>query len=182
MRLRHPIAIAAFGALALTFVPGMSSVAYAEGNAAAASSAAAPVAKANLELMILQASNEEPGGIDARIDEGYAKGQGPSAQLGKPPFSAYKTYKLRERKLLGLEKGKSSDVLMPNGRKLQVTLTDVTSEKGEKRYKMSASISQPDGKAYLPLLEVTASEGKSFFVAGQSFEKGSIVLAMTVKP
>lgn len=182
MRLRSPIFVAALAALALSLAPGLSSVAQAQGNAAAPAASAAPVAKANLELMILQASNEDPAGIDPRIDEGYAKGQGPSAQLGKPPFSAYKTYKLRERKLLGLEKGKSSDVVMPNGRKLQVTLTEVTTEKGEKRYKMSASISQPDGKAYLPLLEVTASEGKSFFVAGQSFEKGSIVLAMTVKP
>jgi hypothetical protein len=136
---------------------------------------------ANIEVMVLYASNEEPHVVDPKIDEGHPRERAPSAKLGKGPFAGYKTYKLKDRKLHALKKNETGDLLLPNGRTLKVTLNDVVVEKNEKRYKISASISQPKGPAYLPLLEVNAAQGTTFFVAGQTHEKGSLVLAFTVK-
>jgi hypothetical protein len=52
------------------------------------------------------------------------------------------------------------------------------------RYRISASISQPSADAgapnYLPLLEVTAKSGEIFFVAGQSFQGGMLVVGIKV--
>ncbi len=169
----------AFAAVLAASVPGLAHAG--DPPAPSASSGTAATASAKIDVMMLHATAEEPGSIDPRIDEGHPRGQGPSAQLTKPPFSAYKTYRLKDRKALVLEKGKPTSTTLPNGRTLQVTLSDVVVDKGEKRYRLSASISQPSGPAYLPLLEVTASPGKTFFVAGQAYDKGSLVLAFTVK-
>ena len=44
--------------------------------------------------------------------------------------------------------------------------------------KLSASINQPNGKDFLPLLEVRAKLGQAFIVAGQSYRQGILVLVI----
>ena len=68
---------------------------------------------------------------------------------------------------------------MPNKRVLQVTLQDVTADG---RFKIAAAINDPNGGAFLKLLEVTAAANETFFVAGQSYDGGILVLGFTVKP
>jgi hypothetical protein len=46
--------------------------------------------------------------------------------------------------------------------------------------RISASINQPKGKDFLPLLEVKAKAGQAFIVAGQSYKKGILVLVIKV--
>jgi hypothetical protein len=71
---------------------------------------------------------------------------------------------------------------LPNGRTLRTVLKAVLPED---RFRVAASISRPprDGDkegGYLPLLEVTAKSGEPFFVAGQSFRGGILVVGIQV--
>jgi hypothetical protein len=124
------------------------------------------------EVMVLHATQQPgAGSIDPSI--------GNMPQLTKPPFSAYNTYKLLGKASLPLEKGKAQTHTLPNNRVLQVTLSDITNDK---RYKVAAAINQPNGKDFLRLLEVTAAPNETFFVAGQSYQNGILVIGMRIVP
>lgn len=124
------------------------------------------------EVMVLHATQQPgPGSIDPQI--------GNMPQLTKPPFSAYNTYKLLGKGSLPLEKGKPKTHTLPNNRVLQVTYQDLTADK---RYKVAAAINQPNGKDFLRLLEVTAAPNETFFVAGQSYQNGILVIGMRMVP
>jgi hypothetical protein len=76
-----------------------------------------------------------------------------------------------------LTAGKPKSIRLPNKRVLQTKLLQVL----PKDYvRISASIDQPGGKTFLPLLEVKAKLGQSFIVAGQSYERGILVLVIRV--
>lgn len=124
------------------------------------------------EVMVLHATQQPgPGSIDPSI--------GNMPQLTKPPFSAYNTYKLLGKASLPLDKGKPQTHTLPNSRILQVTLQEVTADN---RYKVAAAINQPNGKDFLRLLEVTAAPNETFFVAGQSYQNGILVIGMRMVP
>jgi hypothetical protein len=128
------------------------------------------------EIVILHATNDGTG-IDAKI--------GKMPELAKPPFSAYNSYKLLERSNLGLAKGKPTNVKLPNASVLQVSLKDVLAAKKKdepRRFVISASIQQPGGDTFLPLLEVNAKAGEHFFVAGQKHKGGILVIGFKVVP
>jgi hypothetical protein len=137
--------------------------------AADADKLAAP-ASINTEVMVMHATQEESGSIDARI--------GSMPQLSKPPFSAYNTYKLLDRKTLAVERGKPMSYALPNGKTLQVSVEALEG----KQYKVTASVSRGEGSSFLRLLEVKASANEPFFVAGQTHGKGVLVFAITIKP
>jgi hypothetical protein len=140
---------------------------------ASADQTQAPVVtlRANADIMVLHATQVDgAGSIDPRV--------GNMPQLKKPPFSAYNTYKLLDRQVVPLEKGKPSKYTLQNGRTLEVTLIDLA---GDKRYKVAAHINGKDGKDFLKS-EVTAAANEPFFVAGQSHQGGILVLGITVRP
>jgi hypothetical protein len=139
--------------------------------------ASTAVATVNAEVMVLLATQTAgPGSIDPQI--------GNLPQLKKPPFSAYNTYKLLDRKGLVLQKTKPADYTMINNRVLEVTLEDVFPPVAPDpaRYKLAAAINQPGGGTFLKLLEWTAKPNETFFVAGQSYSGGILVIGITVKP
>jgi hypothetical protein len=145
---------------------------------AAPKPAATPEAEATVgaEFIVLHGTNDGSG-IDAKI--------GKMPELTKPPFSAYNSYKLLERSTASASKSKPSTTKLPNGAVLKVTLKDVVEpkKKGEaKRYVMSASIQKPGGNTFLPMLEVNAKAGETFFVAGQNHKGGILVIAIKVSP
>ncbi|MCU0693044.1 MAG: hypothetical protein MUF54_16745 [Polyangiaceae bacterium] len=126
------------------------------------------------EVMVLHATNTD-GGIDPDLQR--------LPQLRKPPFSAYNTYRLvsRHAVVLGTARPDSTTTL-PNGRVLKTTLKAVLPDA---RYRVAASISRPksdkdDEGSFLPLLEVTARKGETFFVAGQSYRGGILVVGIRV--
>jgi hypothetical protein len=125
-------------------------------------------AKHFAEILVLHATNEKKG-IDRRIGE--------MPELTKPPFSSYDSYALVERGRLPLEKGVPKTLTLPNGRVLEAKLLEVLAG-GSVR--LSASINQPGGKEFLPLLEVKAKIGQPFIVAGQSYKRGILVLVIRV--
>ncbi len=120
------------------------------------------------EVLILHATNSKKG-IDARI--------GAMPELQKPPFSSYDSYELLERARVPLDKQSRKRLKLPNGRVLEARLLEILS--GE-TVRLSASINQPGGKDFLPLLEVKAKVGQAFIVAGQRYKHGILVLVIRV--
>lgn len=132
-----------------------------------ASSAAAARAY-SAEVLVLHATNAKKG-IDPRI--------GDMPELKKIPFSSYDSYELLQRVRLPLKKDEPKTFDLPNGRVLQTKLVEALPD-GSVR--LSASINQPGGKTFLPLLEVKAKVGQAFIVAGQSYKGGILVLVVHV--
>ena len=120
------------------------------------------------EVLVLHATNSKKG-IDARI--------GSMPELGKPPFSSYDSYELLERSKLPLDKQSPKTLKLPNGRVLETRLLEILSQD---LVRLSASINQPGGKEFLPLLEVKAKVGQAFIVAGQRYKQGILVLVIRV--
>ena len=98
------------------------------------------------------------------------------------PFVRYNVYKMLGRQQLPLEVGKPANSDLPNGRALAVTLVDEPKDAHGPRYHVRAEIGEPGKKAFLKLLEVTASGDEPFFVGGQSFQGGTLFLELVVRP
>jgi len=126
----------------------------------------------NAEVMVLYATMAPgAGSIDPAL--------GKMSQLRKPPFSVFNTYRLLDKKVIPIELGRTGPYLLPNGRVLQVTFANPTQDR---RFHVQVAIEQPGGKAYLKLLEVTAGANETFFVAGQPYKDGILVLGLTMRP
>lgn len=122
----------------------------------------------SIEVVVLHATNSGSG-IDKRV--------GDMPELKKPPFSAYDSYELLAKQRMPLLKGQPQTYRLPNDRLLK---TDLKEDPKAETFKISASINQPQGKAFLPLLEVKAGLGQLFFVAGQTYKAGILVLVLRV--
>ncbi len=97
--------------------------------------------------------------------------------LRKPPFSAFQSMRVLSRSGVELRVGHAVSVALPNGRRLELKLTE---RLDDGRSKVRLSINRPNQKDYLPLLEVIASPGEPFFVAGQKHEGGTLVIGVRV--
>ncbi len=141
-------------------------------SASAAAPAPTPRRSAIAEILVIHATKEDAAAfLDPRI--------GRLPHLGKKPFSDYTSFKLVEKKLITLEKGRPESYAMVTGRTLRVTLDNVTADR---RYVVEASIDQPGKPEYLKLLEVTAAPNEPFFVGGQSHKGGTLILSITMRP
>jgi hypothetical protein len=129
-----------------------------------------------IELSVIHATRSDAGtSIDGRLRD--------LPQLTRDePFVRYNVYKLLERKELPLEADQPATSILANGRTLQVRLVDVAEDAGVKRYHVRAEIGEPGKKAFLKLLEVTASANEPFFVGGQSYEGGTLFLELVIRP
>ncbi len=161
------IAVAAFGAVSI----GSASAATARGPVGP-SSPHADAVSAKAEILILHGTNDGSG-IDPKI--------GNIPELGQPPFSSYNSYHQLDRGEVKLDKGAEQDRALPDGSKLAVTLKDAVKDKdtGEQVYVLSMSIDR-DGKSFLPSLEVNAKTKHWFFVAGQKYKGGILVIGVRV--
>jgi hypothetical protein len=144
------------------------------GSVARLASAAAPPG-ARVEVSVIHALKADGGAsIDPRLRD--------LPQLTRDqPFVRYNVYRLLDRKDVPLERGKPVPYPLVNGRTLQVTLTDVTVESGGPRYHVRVEIGEPGKQAFLKLLEVTAGPNDPFFVAGQSYEGGTLFLELAMR-
>ena len=132
-------------------------------------------AEVRSEILILHATNDKKG-IDPAI--------GKIAALEKPPFSAYDSYKLLERAELTLPQGETKERALPDGAKLDVSFLDLVKKNAPSdpdRYALSAAIRKADGKVSFPGVKVNASKGEYFFIAGQRYKEGILVIGIKVK-
>lgn len=136
----------------------------------------AAAAAISCDVMILHATNDGSG-IDPRL--------GSMPALSKPPFSSYNSYKLLQQTSLPLNKGQAAPLQLPTSRELRVVYKDVIDppKAGDAlRYVITASIQKPDGKSFLPLVEVNAKAGEWFWVGGQEYKGGSLFIGIKINP
>ena len=132
----------------------------------------APIAKAadapvKGEVLVILAKEAE-GEYDAKLKQMPA--------LQKPPFNSFKSMKVLSTNAIELVGETATTVALPNGRSLQLKLLE---KMPDGRHKVQVSINRAGKQDYLPLLTVIAS-GEPFFVAGQSFEGGTLVIGVRV--
>ena len=101
----------------------------------------------------------------------------PMAALRRAPFNAFRSMEVLSRPQLRLVPSQPSEVRLPNGRSLRVTLQQVLPDG---RYRVRVSINRNAQNDYLPLLQVVASPGDPFLVAGQAHQGGTLVVAIRV--
>jgi hypothetical protein len=152
---------------AAAVISGMTPLGFAEGTKSAV---AAPPRSVILDLMAIHGlQGPPPGSIDPRLAS--------VAELRQPPLSLYNTYRLLDQQALVAVLDQPTLHRLPNGRTLQVTVRAAANG----QYTVTAAISRPDGGDFLKQLEITTPASKRFFVAGQSFQGGTLMLAMSVR-
>ena len=156
--------------IAILFGASANSGASAQGSSLARSDRASTTSSVPAEVLVVLAK-EEPGKIDPQLEKLTA--------LRRPPFNAFRSMKILSRPKLKLIPGKDALVSLPNGRRMKLTLLRVMPDG---RYKVKVAINRPDKSDYLPLLQVVASAGDPFFVAGQTYQGGTLVVGVIVDP
>ena len=120
------------------------------------------------EVLVLLATGEE-GSVDPSL--------GKLRALKHAPFNEYKTIKLLSKNTVTLPMDQPVEVDLPKRRKLVLRLV---AKLPDGRAKVQLSISRANQKDYLPLLHVISSADEPFFVAGQKFEGGTLVIGVRV--
>jgi len=134
----------------------------------AESPAAQPVRATPGEVLVILAGDEE-GPIDPDLSSVKA--------LQVKPFNGYKSFKILSRSGLSLVPNQAEEIALPAARKLRITLLE---RRKDGRFKVQVSINRPNKADYLPLLEVAVQPGERFFVAGQKYQGGTILIGVRV--
>jgi hypothetical protein len=120
------------------------------------------------EVLVVLAK-EDPGRIDPALANVPA--------LRRPPFNSFRSMEVLSRPTVTIRVGQPTTLNLPNGRRLQLVVQQVLPDG---RYRVRVSINRPNQNDYLPLLQVVASPGDPFFVAGQSHRGGTLVIGIRV--
>ena len=112
-------------------------------------------------------ATELPGVIDPRIADIPA--------LRRPPFDRYSSMTLLSSPEVRLQPGQPQVVDLPNGRRLRLELQERTEEG---RYRLQVSVNRPGEQDYLPAMRFVAAPGSPIFIAGQSFQAGTLVIGI----
>ncbi len=114
-------------------------------------------------------AREVAGVIDPRLEH--------LAALRQPPFNAFHSMDVYSVHEVTLSVGVPSTIDLPNGRVLQLILEEVSPDG---RSHLRVSINRRSQSDYLPVLEVAAPPGDPFFVAGQNFQGGTLVIGVQI--
>jgi len=130
-----------------------------------------PRAKADTsgEVLVIL-GREKPGAVDAELKKITA--------LNNPPFKSFQSMSTLSKISVSLTPGKDTLTDLPNGQQLRLTLIE---KQSATRFKIKVSINQADKKKeFLPLLEVSTALGEYFFVAGQKYKDGTLIIGVRV--
>jgi hypothetical protein len=97
--------------------------------------------------------------------------------LRQPPFNTFRSMSVLARSTAQISLERPMEVALPNGRHLRIALERPLSDG---RYRVRISINTPGQADYLSLLEVLASPGDPFFVAGQNWLGGTLVIGVRI--
>ncbi len=115
-------------------------------------------------------AREVAGVIDPRLERMVA--------LRQPPFNGFHSMDVYSEHQVTLALGVPSTIDLPNGRVLQLVLEEITPDG---RSHLRVSINRRSQADYLPVLEVAAPPGDPFFVAGQNFQGGTLVIGVQIR-
>jgi hypothetical protein len=120
------------------------------------------------EVLVVLAS-EQAGVIDSNLAHEPA--------LRQPPFNSYRSMRLLERHPVTLAANRPIIVALPNGRNLQIVLVRMLPNG---RLQVRVSINRPAKNDYLQGVTVETSAGVPFFIAGQAYQGGTLVIGVRV--
>jgi hypothetical protein len=133
--------------------------------------------KLNVEILVLYARKDPAGGhVDPQVPK--------IPQLSQPPFSDFNTYSFVDRQTLALDMAKASDpwkgrptatYALVTGKSLDVVLLG---DRTDKRFKMGAVL----GRDAADRVRWIAPAGEPFFIGGQSYKDGILVIGITIRP
>jgi len=133
--------------------------------------------KPHVEILVLYARKDPSGGhVDPQVPK--------LAQLAQAPFNEFNSYTFVDRKTLALDTPKvaepwqgkpSATYALVTGKSLDVTLLQ---ERDDKRFKLGAVIGQDAADR----VRWIAPPNEPFFIAGQSYKDGILVIGITLKP
>lgn len=96
--------------------------------------------------------------------------------LRRPPFNAFLSMKVLSRPKVRLRAGRSSaEVALPNGYRLQLQIEKVTPDG---KFQVKAALRKAGENRDSLLLTVLASPGDPFFVAGQHYQDGTLIVGV----
>jgi hypothetical protein len=128
--------------------------------------AEAEVLNVPAEVLVVLGSSEGSGS-DPLLDKLEA--------LRKAPFDAFPKKTLLQRVEVRLTLGSAAEIDLPNGRKLRLSWLETLKDG---RFRLSLSINKPGQRDYLPVMTVVAASGDPFFVAGQKYEGGTLIIGV----
>jgi len=114
-------------------------------------------------------ASETAGSVDPELAEMTA--------LRRAPFNSFRSMRVLDRSQVQLSVREPEEITLPNGRRMRIRLQQIMPDG---RYRVRVSIKREEGNNYLPLLQVVASPGDPFFVAGQAHQGGTLVLGISV--
>lgn len=103
-------------------------------------------------------------------------------QLSKPPFSAYKSFKLLGLSKLDLAQGKRKQLLLPTKKVLRLTFKErILGPKQEVRLRLHLSITPPRALGFLPGTLFTIADRGTLLVAGDRYDGGTLIVGITCR-
>ena len=137
-----------------------------------AAPAPANAAVANCTLTEILATNEKKG-TDPKLKKLEHK-------LSKPPFNGWDTFKLLGEPTVKAEKDKPAGVMLATKGKLTLLLKDkLVAQGGKARLRVGIDVDSKDGKRTLSTVMVFGTGEVHFPVAGEPFDKGIYILALS---
>ena len=118
------------------------------------------------EVLVVLGSSEGAG-LDPQLDKLEA--------LRKAPFDSFPRKTLLQRVEVRLTLGSAAEIDLPNGRKLRLSWLETLKDG---RFRLSLSINKPGQRDYLPVMTVVAAAGDPFFVAGQKYDGGTLIIGV----
>lgn len=95
--------------------------------------------------------------------------------LQRPPFNSFRDMRVLSKPKIRLSEKDAAEVKLPNGRVLRLTLE---SRQRDGKYLVSASIKTPKKDKFSLLLRVVATPNVPFFVAGQTYDEGTLIVGI----
>ena len=122
------------------------------------------------EVLIVLAK-EKSGKIDPQLKAEEA--------LNRSPWNSFRSMQVLSLHKLSLPIGKDTSLSLPNGRQVDIHLLRVLPNH---QYLIQTSIRKSKKTTPLPLLKVAACADKPFFIAGQDYQAGILLVGITVNP
>lgn len=127
------------------------------------------------EVMFVLATNDGSG-VDPKLAS--------LKELKSPPFStSFNSFKQLGDATIDLPLNHATNTTMPTKDILVATYTGTApndAKSAATKFVISASITKPTGATVLPSLTVNAQSGRWFFITGQSYNGGTLIIAMKV--
>ncbi len=133
---------------------------------------------ASCEIPIVHALHNGDDGKEPEVDSQINKLR---PYLLKAPFTAWREFKLLERRELEVAEHGTQSFELPNGRQVSLTFIGHTAGPGDHRLRLKLVIEDKSKKSKMVDTTFVLDEGGFVLQVGQRYEGGILILAVTCK-